>query len=140
MKTQSKTLVKVFGAAILVIIPLIAAAWFIPSDFPMLLRQVLLCAWGVGAMLVAERWLFSPSVKKAFRALGFVRVRWQAVAVALLVSLPMWLFLPLYAWYNGVPVRLQPNWPALLLGIILVNGIAEEVIHRAFVFGHLRAE
>jgi len=49
MKTQSNTLVKVYFAAILVIIPLVAAAWFTLVGFPMLLRQILLCVWGVGA-------------------------------------------------------------------------------------------
>jgi membrane protease YdiL (CAAX protease family) len=140
VKTQSTTLIKVLAGSIPVIIPLIAAAWFIPLDFPMLLRQVLLCAWGVGAILVAERLLFSPTLEQALRLLGFVWARMPAVVVALLVSLPMWLFLPLFAWFQGVPVRLQPDWLALLLGVVLVNGIAEEVIHRGFVFGHLRRE
>jgi membrane protease YdiL (CAAX protease family) len=140
MKTQSNMLVKVFAAAILVIIPLIAAAWFIPPDFPMLLRQVLLCAWGVGATLLAERLLFSQTWRQASQAVGFVRPRLPAVIVALLASLPMWLFLPLLAWLSGVPIRLQPDWLALFVGVILVNGIAEEVIHRGFVYGHLQQE
>lgn len=140
MKTQSNTLVKVYFAAILVIIPLVAAAWFIPVGFPMLLRQILLCVWGVGATFVAERLLFRTSWGEAQRVLGFVPARRRAVIGALLVSVPMWLFLPLFAWLNGVPVRLQPGWLALLIGVILVNGITEEVIHRAFVFGHLRRE
>lgn len=54
-KTQSHTLAKVYSAAIVVIILLIAAVWFIPADFPMLLRQILLCVWGIGATFMAER-------------------------------------------------------------------------------------
>src|SRR6185436_15947707 len=53
---------------------------------------------------------------------------------------PMWLFLPLLAWLQDTPIQLQPNWPALLVGVILVNGITEEVLHRCFVFGHLQQE
>jgi membrane protease YdiL (CAAX protease family) len=140
MKMQSNPLVKVYVAAILVIIPLVAAAWFIPPGFPMLLRQILLCIWGVGATLVAERLLFSRTWWQAWQTVGFVRTRLPAVVVALLVSLPMWLFLPLLAWLQDTPVYLQPDWPALLLGVILVNGIAEEVLHRGFVFGHLQQE
>jgi len=140
MKMQSTTLVKVYIAAILIIIPLIAAAWFTPPDFPMLLRQILLCAWGVGATLVAERLLFSQNWQQAWQVVGFVPVRSRAVLVALLVSLPMWLFLPLLAWLQDTPIRLQPDWLALLVGVILVNGITEEVIHRGFVFGHLQQE
>ena len=139
MKTGTMTQ-KILGVAILVILPLIAAAWFVPPDFPMLLRQLLLTVWGVGATLVAERLLFSPTLGQSLRALGFVRPRWRVMVVALLVSLPMWLFLPLLSWSRAVPISLQPNWLALLIGVVLVNGITEEVIHRAFVFGHLRSE
>lgn len=138
MNRQSSTLSKVYAAAILVIIPLVAAAFFTPPDFPMLLRQILLCVWGVGATLAAERLLFSRSWRQAGQSVGFAPARLSAVGVALLVSLPMWLFLPLLAWLQNRPIQLQPDWPALLLGVILVNGLTEEVLHRGFVFGHLQ--
>ncbi|MCB9101969.1 MAG: CPBP family intramembrane metalloprotease [Anaerolineales bacterium] len=140
MKMPSTTLIKVYVAASLVIIPLVAAAFFTPPDFPMLLRQVLLCVWGVGATLVFERLLFSGSWRQTWQRVGFVRVRRSMVLVALLVSLPMWLFLPLLAWLQDTPIQLRPDGWALLVGVILVNGITEEVIHRGFVFGHLRPD
>jgi membrane protease YdiL (CAAX protease family) len=140
METKSNTLIKVLVGSVAAIVPLVAAAWLIPLDFPMLLRQILLGAWGVGAILVAERLLFSSTWDKAVAAVGFVPVRMAAVIVALVVSLPMWAFLPLYAWLNGAQVSLNPNWLALLVGVILVNGIAEEVIHRGFIFGNLRRQ
>ena len=37
-------------------------------------------------------------------------------------------------------MALNPDWLSILLGVILVNGLAEEFIHRAFVFGNLRRE
>jgi hypothetical protein len=63
--------VLIFVAAVIVIIPLVAAAW-LPPGFPLLLRQVLLCVWGVGAMLAAERLFFSRTLKEARVALGGV--------------------------------------------------------------------
>jgi membrane protease YdiL (CAAX protease family) len=140
MKMQSNTLVKVYAAAIVVMIPLVTAAFFTPPDFPMLLRQILLCTWGVGATLVAERVLFSRTWRQTWQSVGFVPARLPAVVVALLAGLPMWLFLPLLAWLRDTPVQLRPDWLALLVGVILVNGIAEEVLHRGFVFGHLQQE
>src|SRR5690349_15491824 len=140
MEPKTKTLWKVLAGSIPVIVPLIAAAWLIPPDFPMLLRQILLTAWGVGAILVAEKLLFSPTWGKAVTAVGFVPARMRGVLVALLVSVPMWLFLPLYTWFSGEQLTLQPNWLALLLGVFLLNGIAEEVIHRGFIFGNLRRQ
>ena len=100
------------------IVPLVAANWLIPPGFPLLLRQIVLCAWGVGAIFVCERLLFSATARDAFRAMGFVRARGPAVLVALLVSVPMWIFLPVYAGLHGVPIALQPEWPALLAGVI----------------------
>jgi membrane protease YdiL (CAAX protease family) len=140
MNAKSTALAKVLIGAIPVLVPLIAAAWLIPPGFPLLLRQILLCVWGVGAILVAERWLFSPTWSKAMAALGFVPAHMRTVIVSLLVSVPMWIFLPLFGRLNGVPVRLQPQWLAILLGVVLVNGITEEVIHRGFIFGNLRRE
>src|SRR5262245_52625057 len=123
---------KVWVAAVVVIAPLIAAAWLIPPDFPMLIRQILLAAWGVGAILVAELLLFSNSLGTALRAVGFVPARARALIVALAVSIPMWVFLPTLARFRGVPVALHPDWLTLLIGVVLVNGITEEVIHRGF--------
>lgn len=128
---------RVVGPALVVIAPLVVAAW-LPPGFPHLVRQVLLCTWGVGAILVTERRLFSDTLKEALRAVGFVRPPKSTLGVALLASLPMWAFLPLSAWTNGTAIDLRPDWPSLLLGVVLVNGVMEEVIHRGFVFGHLR--
>jgi membrane protease YdiL (CAAX protease family) len=128
---------KVFGSAIVIIVPLIAAAW-LPPTFPLLLRQIFLCAWGVGATLAAERLFFSPTLATAARATGFSAPRPSAVAIATLFSVPMWVFLPLFAWGRGVDVSWQPDRAQLLLGVVLVNGVAEEIIHRGFVFGHMR--
>jgi membrane protease YdiL (CAAX protease family) len=127
----------VVGPAIVVIGPLIAAAW-LPSGFPHLLRQVLLCIWGVGAILVAERLLFSNTLNETLRAVGFVPAQKSILGKVLLASLPMWAFLPLFAWTKGTAVDLRAEWLSQLLGVVLVNGVTEEAIHRGFVFRHLR--
>ena len=48
----------------------------------------------------------------------------------------MWSFLPITRHLPDAP--LHPDWLPILIGVILVNGVAEEMIHRAFIFGHLR--
>ena len=127
----------IYALAVVVIVPLIAAAW-LPPGFPHLLRQVLLCTWGVGTIVVAERLFFTGRLTECLRGVGFARACRPAVVVACLASVPMWAFFPLAAWVNGVEMDLRPDWVRLLIGIVLVNGITEEVIHRGFVFGHLR--
>jgi len=133
------SVVTICGLAAVAIVPLIAAAWLIPPGFPYLLRQLILCAWGTGTVLLAERHWFSATSADAFRALGFVPARRAIVITVLLVSVPMWIFLPCFAWIRGTSVVVRSDWLVLLIGVVLVNGITEEVIHRGFVFGHLRA-
>ena len=125
--------------AAIVIVPLVAAQFVLPP-MPLLARQTILCAWGVGATLFFERLFFSQSVHAAWRAIGFVGARGRVVAIGLLVSVPMWLLLPVLTALNGIPIAVRPDWPAIVLGVILVNGITEEVIHRGFVFHRLRRE
>ena len=130
--------ITVCGLAAIAIVPLIAAAWLIPPGFPYLLRQLILCAWGTGTILLAERRWRSGTTAEAIRVLGFVPARHAIVIAVLLVSIPMWIFLPCFAWISGTGVIVRPDWLVLLIGVVLVNGITEEVIHRGFVFGHLR--
>jgi len=121
-----------------VIAALVAAAFVVPPELPFLARQILLCIVGVGGIFVAERILFGRGWRRVLATLGFVAPRGRAVIVALAVSLPMWLFAPIYGRIVGAPFVLNREWLPILAGTILVNGLAEEVIHRAFIFGHLR--
>jgi membrane protease YdiL (CAAX protease family) len=131
---------KLLIGAVPVVAILVASAFLVPPDFPFLLRQIILCAIGVGGILIAERALFGPDGKRIATALGIVRPQLRVVLIALVVSLPMWLFLPFYGWFTGTAVALKSDWLAILLGVVLVNGITEEAIHRAFIFGHLRKQ
>ena len=129
----------VCACAAIVIVPLIAAQWVVPP-MPLLARQLILCAWGVGATLGFERLFFSQSFQAAWRAIGFAPARGRVVAIGVLVSVPMWLLLPVLCGLNGIPIVVRPQWPAIVVGVILVNGITEEVLHRGFVFHRLRRE
>jgi membrane protease YdiL (CAAX protease family) len=127
----------VFASAILVIAPLVAAAW-LNANVPYLIRQTALCVWGVGATVALDRLLFGGTLSASVRTIGFAPARMATVLVAIGVSLPMWFFLPAFAWLKGTSLQLRDDWVSLLLGVVLVNGITEEVIHRGFVFGRLR--
>lgn len=122
-----------------VIAVLVAAAFVIPAGTDFLLRQFVLCAIGVAGIVVAERLLFARPWRQMPAALGFVVPRPRTALLALVVSLPMWLSLPLYGSLAGTPFGWRGDALQIVLGVILLNGIAEEVIHRAFVFGRLRA-
>jgi membrane protease YdiL (CAAX protease family) len=132
------TLLKVFAGAVPIIALLVGAAFVVPPDFPLLLRQLILFAIGVGGIAAAERLLFGGGMAAISRALGFNPTGPRAIVAAIVVSLPMWGFIPVYCWLSGTALPVNPEWLPMLAGVVLVNGIAEEVTHRAFVFGHLR--
>jgi membrane protease YdiL (CAAX protease family) len=131
-------LTRLMAMAVPVIAILVAAAFVLPADFPWLPRQLLLALIGIGGMALGEILLFRTPIADLGRRLGFVPADRRTILICLAASLPMWLFLPLAAVATGTPVHVAPNWLAIIIGMILVNGLAEEVIHRAFVFGRLR--
>ncbi len=135
---RANMLLLLLVGSIPVIAILVSAAFVLPPDMPVLLRQVLLCVVGVAGITVAERRVFGSGWRRVIATLGFVAPSPRTVVVAMVVSVPMWLFLPVYGRLTGAPASLNPDWLPILLGVILVNGVAEEVIHRAFIFGHLR--
>ena len=47
-------------------------------------------------------------------------------------------FFPVFAWATGLPLGLRPGWLLLVPGLFAQAGIAEEVLFRGFLFGHLR--
>lgn len=134
------TSARILAGSLPVIAVLVAVAFVAVQEDLMLMRQVVLFACGVGGIFIAEYLLFGPGCKRVLVAMGLSRPSWRSIVVALLVSVPMWAFLPIYGLAAGTPVQLNREWLAILLGVVLVNGLAEEVIHRAFVFGHWRRE
>jgi membrane protease YdiL (CAAX protease family) len=121
-----------------VIAILVGAAFVVPAGVPFLPRQILLCLIGVVGIAAAERRLFGSGWRRIIAALGFVAPRPRAVVMAIIASLPMWLYLPIHLQFAHVTWSLNPEWVWILLGVILVNGVGEEAIHRGFIFGHLR--
>jgi membrane protease YdiL (CAAX protease family) len=137
---QLSLLAKLLCGAVPVLAVMVGADFLWPPEVALIWRQVMLFAVGVGGILVAERFVFGPGWLRVFSTLGFVRPHVRAIVVALAVSIPIWLFLPLFGLFSGAPVGLRTGWLMILIGIVLVNGIAEEIIHRAFIFGHLQRE
>ncbi len=131
-------LTRLLAVAAPVIAVLVAAAFVLPTDFPWLPRQLLLAAIGIGGISLGEVLVFRTPLNELHRRLGFVAANGRTILICLAASLPMWLFLPAAAVSTGSPVHVASNWIAIIVGVVLVNGLAEEVIHRAFFFGRLR--
>jgi membrane protease YdiL (CAAX protease family) len=93
----------------------------------------------VAFTVAAEMWLSRLTPRQALDNLGLTRLNARSLRLAGLVALPLIAFYPLYALFTGVQVGLTPNWPWLLLGAFLYNGLNEETLFRGLVFHHLRA-
>ncbi len=126
-------------AAAIAIVPLVAAQWLLPP-MPLLTRQILLSAWGVGAIVFFQRWYFSRDLRTGLTDIGIAGTPPRAIAIGVLAAVPMWVVLPVLCRMNAIPIAVRPDWPSVLLGVMLVNGIAEEVIHRGFVFHRFRRD
>jgi membrane protease YdiL (CAAX protease family) len=124
-------------SAAIVIIPLVAANWVL-RETALLTRQAVLGIWGVGATLICQRLLFSDTWQTAWRAIGFVGAPGRIILASVVAAAPMWILLPVLCWMNGISIAIHPEWASVLLGVILVNGITEEVIHRGYVFRRAR--
>jgi membrane protease YdiL (CAAX protease family) len=118
--------------------PLVAMAWCFPPSIPAPLRHAAIAAWGIGGSILVQRWLFDASWRSAIRRLGIQSPRGGAIRLALVATSPLWLVAPSYAWATDSTLGLSPDLYGLLTGVILVNGLAEELVLRGFAFGRLR--
>jgi membrane protease YdiL (CAAX protease family) len=90
--------------------------------------------------LLLEKLFWGRQPLAALRQLGLGGATWGAVGVALILSILLLLFFPIFAWVTGATVRPRPDWWWIAIGAVAANGIAEETLFRGFVFGHLRRE
>ena len=132
------TLLALFATVAAAVVPMIATGFLWPADWPLICRQVAIASWGTGVVFAVERSFGGASFRATLVRLGAIPPRWTAFVVAVVVALTMFVGTPIQAATNGVQWGLQADWGWMLVGVILVNGLAEEVIHRAFLFRHLR--
>ena len=92
----------------------------------------------VAATLVAERVLFGGTMASAARAIGLGRPRSNGLAVSVGLSLILLLVVPVFLLITGSSGTFLPNTLVLLPGLFAQGGIAEEVLFRGYLFGHLR--
>lgn len=99
---------------------------------------LLVCALVVATTLLVERLLFKTGPWQAIQELGLRYPDPRALGVALLVSLGLFVFFPLFSLVTGAQVSLRSDWLWLAFGLFAQHGLAEELLFRGFTFGHLR--
>ncbi len=100
-------------------------------------RGILIAVLVVAATAAAE-WFLLRRQLGAVRQLGLGRPRAKGLLVAGSVACLLWLAAFLFVRARGLTPAFLPGWIALLPGLFAQAGIAEEVLFRGYLFGHLR--
>lgn len=88
--------------------------------------------------IVLEMILYRKGLAQSLSDIGITRFSWTGVWIAIVYSIPLIAFFPIFSRLTNTSVTTQPNAGWMLLNIILVNGFAEEIMMRGFVFRHVR--
>ena len=90
------------------------------------------------ATVVIERAIFKREFSEAVRTLGLVAPAARGIAAVSAVSLALLLVVPFYASLAGANLTFRSGWPWLLPGLFAQAGVAEEILFRGYLFGHVR--
>jgi membrane protease YdiL (CAAX protease family) len=90
------------------------------------------------AICVVERVLFGLPFRALVPALGLGTPDVRGLAVAGAIGLLMLLAVPVFAWATGEAPTFYAGGAWLIPGLFAQAGIAEEVLFRGYLFGHLR--
>jgi membrane protease YdiL (CAAX protease family) len=91
----------------------------------------------VAAALAVSRGLYPMSLHDAVRALGLGRPHRRSLTVSAAISALVLLVWPATVLFTGASIPLRPDWPVVLIGVFTLNGLAEELIWRGYVFRRL---
>lgn len=123
----------VFGFVLIYLIYFSSA--FLLLKFDQTIAALIRTLLTLTAMFCVEKFILkgNPGV------LGFGWPGMRAVTATVLAGIPFLAFYPIFTAMTGTAFVLPPNWLWTYLGYIAVSGITEEVMFRAYLFGHLRA-
>lgn len=88
--------------------------------------------------VLLEMVIYRKGLSQALSDIGVTRFSWTGIRLAIVFLIPLMAFFPILSLLTNSPVTLQTGWEWQLLRVILVNGFAEEILMRGFVFRHLR--
>ena len=101
-------------------------------------RGILIGVLVVAATAVAERFLLRQQRRTAVRHLGLGRPRAKGIVVAGAVTFLLLMVALLVVRARELSPAFYPGWTSLLPGLFAQGGIAEEVLFRSYLFGHIR--
>jgi membrane protease YdiL (CAAX protease family) len=88
--------------------------------------------------IMLEMLWYRKGLAQALSDIGITRVGGKGIRIALAYMVPLLLFFPVISLLANSPIAIRSNAVWLVINIILVNGFAEEILMRGYVFRHLR--
>lgn len=85
-----------------------------------------------------EKLMFKQTVLNALRSLGLGSPNLRAMLLALFIGVLLLAFFPAFSLVTGARLTLRDRWLEMSLGLFAQAGVAEEVLFRGYLFGHLR--
>lgn len=99
---------------------------------------VLICVVVLVTTFGVEKLIFKQAVPDALRSLGLGCPSLHTMLVATLICTMLLAFYPAFSVATGAKLTLRDNWIGISLGLFAQAGMAEEVLFRSYLFGHLR--
>ena len=127
-----------FLLAFTLLFALFSGLGFLTANFDWTWTRILICIVVVGGVTIAWSLIKKVAPAQSLREVGFGVPKWRVIGVAVVISVIMLAFFPLYSSLANVRLPLQTNWPWILIGIITGVGIAEETLFRGYAFNFLR--
>lgn len=129
-----------FLCSFLLLFALFYGLGLLTSNIDWTWARVMICLVTVSGATTAWSFLRKTSLAESFREVGFGIPDWRVTGMAVVISVFMLAFFPIYSALSNVKLSFQGNWLWILIGIITGVGIAEETLFRGFVFNFLRRE
>lgn len=92
----------------------------------------------VAAIIAIDRGLFGWRQRPIAATLGLGRPHGPGLLTAALISVLLLATIPVFAFVTGATVAIDPHAAVLAAGMFMQAGVAEELLFRGFLFGHLR--
>lgn len=99
---------------------------------------VLICIVVVVTTFGVEKLLFKQALPGALRSLGLGCPNLRTMLVAIFICGMLLAFYPAFSLVTGAKLTLHNGWFGMSLGLFAQAGVAEEVLFRGYLFGHLR--
>lgn len=101
---------------------------------------VLICIVVVATTFGVEKLIFKQTVADAMRSLGLGFPNLRTMLIAIFICVMLLAFYPAFSLVTGAKLTLHNDWLGMSLGLFAQAGVAEEVLFRGYLFGHLRRE